>query len=62
MEIGNGGWGNGGQWMCVLTFRIKLQDMDIAIGVRGDEVQLFSIREEVGGKDFDGMRRFAEES
>jgi hypothetical protein len=36
--------------------------VDVAFGVGGYEVELFSVRKEIGGKDFDGVRGFAEES
>ena len=42
--------------MLLLTFWIKLQDMNVAISVRGDEVQLFPIGQEVSREDFDGVR------
>lgn len=46
----------------MLTFGIELQDMDIAIRVRDDEVQLLSIREEIRGQDFDVRGGFPEEA
>jgi hypothetical protein len=36
--------------------------VDVAFGVGGYKVELFPVREEIGGKDFDGVRGLAEET
>lgn len=41
------------------TIGIELQNMNVAIGVCDDHVELLAVREEVGGHDFDVLRGFA---
>ena len=36
--------------------------MDVAVCVRYDNVELFAVREKIGGYDFQVVRRFAEEA
>ena len=45
-----------------LTVRVELEHVDVAICVGDDKVQLFAVGEEIGSDDFDGVRRFTEES
>ena len=44
------------------TFGVVLQDVDVAFGVDGDDVEITAGGEEGGGDDFDRVGRFAEEA
>lgn len=44
------------------TLWIELQHVDVAIRVCGNDVQLLSIWQEIGGDGFDMFRRFAKEA
>lgn len=37
------------------TVRVELENVEIAICVGDDHVELFSVREEIGGDDFDAV-------
>lgn len=49
-----------GFWWAKRTLGIELQDVDVAVRVRGNDVQLLPIRQEIRSQDLDVLRRFAE--
>lgn len=45
-----------------LTFWIKLENLDVRVGVRNNNVKLFAVREEVCCEDFHMVGGFAEQA
>ena len=46
----------------VRTVGVELQDVQVTVCVCNDDVELFAVRQEVGGDGFDMVWRFAEEA
>lgn len=51
-----------GEELRIHTIRVKLQDMQIAICVPHDDVQLLTVGQEIGGDGLDVVWRFAEKA